>query len=62
MSTRSKKSRADDKFLDKITHPKNTHSPRARRRKMDRALKKLDNDKRADGNLSEPQSDERQDI
>ena len=36
----------EQKFLESISSNKNTHSPRARRRKMDRALKKLDNDKR----------------
>jgi hypothetical protein len=36
----------EQKFLESISSDKNTHTPRARRRKMDRALKKLDNDKR----------------
>lgn len=52
----------EQRFLESISSNRNTHSPRARRRKMDRALKKLDNDKRADSNPSETQSDERQDI
>ena len=34
------------KFLNEVSSDKNTHTPRARRRKMERALKKLGNDER----------------
>ena len=33
----------EHKFLEEVSSDKNTHTPRARRRKMERALKKLDN-------------------
>ena len=40
MDTNKKK---EKKFLEEVSSNKNTHTPRARRRKMERALKKLDN-------------------
>jgi hypothetical protein len=37
----SKKTK-EQKFLESVSSKKNTHTPRARRRKMERALKKFD--------------------
>ena len=41
------------KFLENISSKKNTHTARARRRKMEREINKLHNDKRTDDNTTE---------
>lgn len=58
MATNKKSS--EQKFLDNISSKKNTHTARARRRKMDREINKLHNG-RTDETTPDVQSDEHQD-